>query len=116
MLWDDPRSTWSHWGSENALDHRVPVFPSTAADAGNDAFSAEEAVAVLSRARFVVPQPAARAAGTPPGMTSPDRSSNRARTARMAAGRNTWRNRRRARAAERMASPGRGNRGSARLE
>ena len=29
-----PRSTWSHCGSLNALDQRVPVLPSTAADAG----------------------------------------------------------------------------------
>jgi hypothetical protein len=45
MVWLEPRSTWSHWGSENALDQRVPVLPSTAADAGNDAFSSEDAVA-----------------------------------------------------------------------
>ena len=29
-----PRSTCSHCGSENALDQRVPVLPSTASDAG----------------------------------------------------------------------------------
>jgi hypothetical protein len=40
----EPRSTSSHCGSENALDHRVPVFPSVAFDAGNDAFSREDAV------------------------------------------------------------------------
>src|SRR5882757_2064444 len=56
MLWDEPRSTWSHWGSENALDQRVPVFPSTAFAAGVPAFSVEDAVAVLFRARLVVPQ------------------------------------------------------------
>ncbi len=42
-----PRSTWSHCGSLKALDQRVPVLPSTALDAGNVAFSSEEAVAVL---------------------------------------------------------------------
>ena len=42
-----PRSTSSHCGSLNALDQRVLVLPSTAADAGNDAFSTEDAVAVL---------------------------------------------------------------------
>ena len=43
-----PRSTRSHCGSLNADDQRVPVLPSTAADAGNGpGFSLEEAVAVL---------------------------------------------------------------------
>src|SRR6185437_16094288 len=41
----EPRSTWSHCGSENALDQRVPVLPSTAAEAGKDAFSSDDAVA-----------------------------------------------------------------------
>ena len=40
-----PRSTWSHCGSLNALDQRVPALPSTAAEAGVPAFSVEEAVA-----------------------------------------------------------------------
>jgi hypothetical protein len=40
-----PRSTWSHCGSEKALDQRVLVFPSTAFDAGNEAFSVDDAVA-----------------------------------------------------------------------
>ena len=40
-----PRSTSSHWGSEKALDHLVPVLPSTAAEAGKVAFSVEDAVA-----------------------------------------------------------------------
>ena len=56
MLWDEPRSTSSHCGSENALDQRVPVFPSTALAAGKPAFSVDEDVAVLFSARFVVPQ------------------------------------------------------------
>src|SRR5450631_823458 len=56
MDWTEPRSTSSHCGSENALDQRVPVFPSTAFDAGKAALSSEDAVAVLFRARFVVPQ------------------------------------------------------------
>ena len=42
-----PRSTCSHCGSLNALDQRVPVLPSTAFDAGNDAFSTDDAVAGL---------------------------------------------------------------------
>src|SRR5713101_8958453 len=53
----EPRSTSSHCGSENALDQRVPVLPSTAAEAGKPAFSVEEAVAVLFSAILVVPQP-----------------------------------------------------------
>src|SRR5947209_74868 len=40
-----PRSTWIHCGSLNALDQRVPVLPSTAADAGVPPFSVEDAVA-----------------------------------------------------------------------
>src|ERR1700761_7352620 len=55
MLWDEPRSTSSHCGSENADDHLVPVLPSTAAEAGVPAFSVEEAVAVLFSATLVVP-------------------------------------------------------------
>jgi hypothetical protein len=46
MLWLEPRSTSSHCGSENALDQRVLVLPSTAADAGNEAFCTDDAVAV----------------------------------------------------------------------
>src|SRR5450755_1711991 len=42
-----PRSTCSHCGSLNALDQRVLVLPSTAAEAGNEEFSTEEAVAVF---------------------------------------------------------------------
>src|SRR6266849_10345581 len=57
MACDEPRSTSSHCGSENALDQRVPVLPSTAAEAGKPAFSVEEAVAVLFSAILVVPQP-----------------------------------------------------------
>jgi len=45
IVWLEPRSTCSHCGSENALDQRVPVLPSTAADAGNEAFSSDDAVA-----------------------------------------------------------------------
>src|SRR5262249_41753826 len=55
-LCDEPRSTSSHCGSENALDHRVPALPSTALLAGKVAFSSEEAVAVLFSAMLVVPQ------------------------------------------------------------
>src|SRR6266849_11063112 len=55
MACDEPRSTWSHCGSENALDQRVPVLPSTALAAGVPAFSVEDAVAVLFRARLAVP-------------------------------------------------------------
>src|SRR3712207_1832379 len=40
-----PRSTCSHCGSAKAEDHRVPVLPSTAAEAGKTpGFSEEEAV------------------------------------------------------------------------
>src|SRR5215472_5235415 len=53
----DPRSTSSHCGSLNALDHRVPVFPSTAADAGKLALCTDDAVAALFSATFVVPHP-----------------------------------------------------------
>src|SRR5215475_5206578 len=63
MLCADPRSTSSHCGSENALDQRVPVLPSTAAEAGKLAFSKEDAVAVLFSATLVVPQVAADALG-----------------------------------------------------
>jgi hypothetical protein len=52
----DPRSTWSHWGSLKALDHRVLRLPSTASAAGVPAFSVEEAVAGWLRAVSVVPQ------------------------------------------------------------
>ena len=34
----------------------MPAFPSTASAAGNDAFSVDDAVAVLFSARLVVPQ------------------------------------------------------------
>src|SRR5262249_25500619 len=54
---DEPRSTCNHCGSLNALDHRVPVFPSTAFDAGKDAFSVDDAVAGRPCAAFAVPQP-----------------------------------------------------------
>src|ERR1022692_559814 len=57
----EPRSTSSHWGSLNALDQRVPVLPSTAADAGNDAFSVDDAVAVLPCDSRVDAAPAVRA-------------------------------------------------------
>src|SRR5580692_106766 len=63
MDWDEPRSTSSHCGSENAEDHLVPVLPSTALDAGKVAFSSDEAVAVLFSATLVVPQVAAAALG-----------------------------------------------------
>ena len=40
---DEPRSTWIHCGSLNALDHRVPGLPSTAAEAGVPAPSVDDA-------------------------------------------------------------------------
>jgi hypothetical protein len=46
----------SHCGSEKALDHLVPVFPSTAFEAGKLALSVEDAVAVLPWAMLAVPQ------------------------------------------------------------
>src|SRR5215472_15731020 len=67
--WLEPRSTSSHCGSENALDHRVPVLPSTALDAGKPEFSSDEAVAVLFSAAFVVPHVAAVAAGAVAAVT-----------------------------------------------
>src|SRR5882757_5428264 len=39
----EPRSTWSHWLSANELAQRVPLLPSTAAAAGNEALSTDEA-------------------------------------------------------------------------
>src|SRR3954465_12616888 len=54
--WLLPRSTCSHCGSLNALDHRVPVLPSTAAEAAVPAFSADDAVAALPWAALAVPQ------------------------------------------------------------
>src|SRR5947209_7633724 len=56
MDWAEPRSTSSHCGSENADDHRVPVFPSVAAAAGVPAFSVDDAVVAMFSAAFVVPQ------------------------------------------------------------
>src|SRR5215467_14689682 len=65
----EPRSTWSHCGSENALDQRVPVLPSTAFEAGKAELSSEDAVAGRFSATLVVAQLAA-AAGTAPGTTN----------------------------------------------
>src|SRR5579859_6427962 len=59
MLVVAPKSTWSHCGSVNWLDQRVPVLPSTARLAVVPPFSTEDAVAVLFSATFVVPQPEA---------------------------------------------------------
>src|ERR1022692_2202069 len=56
MDWVEPRSTSSHCGSEKALDQRVPRLPSTAFEAGEPAFSREDAVAGLFSAASVVPQ------------------------------------------------------------
>src|SRR6266566_493409 len=53
-----PRSIWSHCGSENVLDQRVVVLPSTALAAGVPAFSAEDAVAGLPcDSRVLLPPP-----------------------------------------------------------
>src|SRR5258707_1005276 len=65
---DVPRSTWSHCGSENCEAQRVPVFPSTAAEAGNVAFSSDEAVAGWFSATLVVPQDAALARDPVPAL------------------------------------------------
>src|SRR5262245_9728218 len=54
-----PRSTCSHCGSLNWLDHRVPELRSTAAEAGVPAFSTEAAVAGRPWAALAVPQLAA---------------------------------------------------------
>src|SRR5580693_7545661 len=71
MLWVEPRSTSSHCGSENALDHRVDRFPSVAFDAGQDGPCIDDAVVGWCNAMFVVPQVAAWAAG--PLITDTDR-------------------------------------------
>src|ERR1035437_4045050 len=68
MLMFDPRSTSSHCGSLAADDQRVPVLPSTAAEAGVPAFSIDDAVAVLLSATLVVPQPAGVPVGVPVGV------------------------------------------------
>jgi hypothetical protein len=47
MVCVDPRSTWTHCGSLNALDQRVPGLPSVALAAGNDALSVDDAVVGL---------------------------------------------------------------------
>src|SRR5258708_11341999 len=57
IVWLDPRSTCSHCGSLKALDQRVPVLPSKAAEAGVPAFSIDDAVAGWACAPFAVPQP-----------------------------------------------------------
>src|SRR5260370_41427056 len=64
IAWLDPRSTWSHCGSLKALDQRVPVLPSTAADAGNEAFSSDDAVAGRPWATSADPPPAPPAGPT----------------------------------------------------
>src|SRR5260221_419985 len=56
MDWTEPRSTSSHCGSENALDHRVLRFPSTAFEGGYEALCSEDAVAGWFSAMLVVPQ------------------------------------------------------------
>jgi hypothetical protein len=56
MLWLLPRSTRIHCGSLKALDQRVAVFPSNAADAGVPAFSVDDAVAGRPAAALAVPQ------------------------------------------------------------
>src|SRR6266567_2798155 len=64
IAWLDPRSTCSHCGSENALDQRVPVLPSTAFDAGKLAFSTDDAVAGLPCDSSVDAAAAAKAVAT----------------------------------------------------
>jgi hypothetical protein len=56
MVCDEPRSTWIHCGSLNALDQRVAALPSTAALAGVSADSELDAVAVRPWAASAVPQ------------------------------------------------------------
>jgi hypothetical protein len=73
---DEPRSTWIHCGSLNALDQRVPALPSTAFEAGKLAFSVDDALAGLPTATFVVPQPAAEAGDAVPTDTGPASSSS----------------------------------------
>src|SRR5215472_12978518 len=65
MVAVEPRSTWSHCGSLNWLDQRVPVLPSVVLDAGKPAFSRDDAVVGLPWDSSV----AAAWAGAPPTMT-----------------------------------------------
>src|SRR5258705_5887653 len=62
----EPRSTCNHCGSLKALDQRVPVLPSTAAEAGEPAFSTVELVAGRFNAALAVPPP------PPVGSNEPD--------------------------------------------
>src|ERR1700750_453222 len=88
MDWEEPRSTSSHWGAEKAEDQRVPVLPSTAAEAGVPAFSVEEAVAVLFSAALVVPQVAAAALGAvPPSPETRTDTTSAAKASRLTAAR-----------------------------
>src|SRR5882757_1745232 len=78
MACEEPRSTCSHCGSATALDQRVPVLPSTAAEAGKLALSVEDAVAGLPCDSRVPAAPAGDCEVTK--STSPEsRASSRAR-------------------------------------
>jgi hypothetical protein len=66
-----PRSTCSHCGSENALDHRLPALPSTARPAPVLAFSLDDAVAGRPW------ESSAPAAAARPGVTARYATSNK---------------------------------------
>src|SRR3954454_12937598 len=78
-----PRSTRSHWGSLNALDHRVPGLPSVAAAAGVPPFSAEDAVVGRPWDSSAPAAPAGAATTTPAPRDSAARAATEPRTARV---------------------------------
>ena len=82
MVAVDPRSTWSHCGSLAALDHRVPVLPSTAALAGVPAFSTDDAVAGLPCDSRVAAARAVPTATTEPGQQDQDERAGQDQPAR----------------------------------
>jgi hypothetical protein len=59
-----PRSTCSHWAAAKALDQRVPVLPSVAADAGVPSHSTDEAVVGLPWERTTSAASASRIVAT----------------------------------------------------
>src|SRR5256885_992263 len=85
--WVEPRSTWIHCGSLQALAQRVPVLPSTAFAATYPAPSLDEAVAGRLAARLVVPQVAAAAGPeSAPGTSSAAMSNSAAASGRWRVG------------------------------
>ena len=85
MLWVVPRSTSSHWGSENCEDQLVPVLPSTALDAGVPALSVEEAVAGLVQRQIRTGVTRRRRCGRAPNAGTDNAASNNVSTTNKAA-------------------------------